>query len=75
MVTGDQLAIGIETSRRLGLGVNMMEGKELMGSDTDGPLSAELIARANEADGFAGVYPEHKYRIVQVRVRVCACTC
>ncbi len=30
MVTGDQLAIAVETSRRLGLGTNIMEGKELM---------------------------------------------
>lgn len=30
MVTGDQHAIAVETSRRLGLGTNIMEGAELM---------------------------------------------
>lgn len=35
MVTGDQLAIAVETSRRLGLGTNIMEGKELMEGQFD----------------------------------------
>lgn len=30
MVTGDQHAIAVETSRRLGLGTDIMEGAELM---------------------------------------------
>jgi len=30
MVTGDQLAIAEETSKRLGLGTNIMEGAELL---------------------------------------------
>lgn len=42
MVTGDQLAIAVETSRRLGLGTDMMEGKELMG---DREIGQDLIAR------------------------------
>ena len=29
MVTGDQLAIAVETSRRLGLGTNIIEGKDV----------------------------------------------
>lgn len=62
MVTGDQLAIAIETSRRLGLGTNIMEGKELMASKT---LGSELMTQVNQVDGFAGVYPEHKFRIVE----------
>ncbi|GAQ86610.1 h+ ATPase [Klebsormidium nitens] len=66
MVTGDQLAIAIETSRRLGLGTDMMEGKELMG---DRELGGDLIARVDEVDGFAGVYPEHKHRIVEALQR------
>lgn len=29
MVTGDQLAIAVETCRRLGLGTNIIEGKDV----------------------------------------------
>ncbi|BDA48222.1 Plasma membrane ATPase 1 [Coccomyxa sp. Obi] len=61
MVTGDQLAIAVETSRRLGLGANIMEGKELMEGHFD---KKEFATRVAEVDGFAGVYPEHKHRIV-----------
>ena len=62
MVTGDQLAIGVETSRRLGMGTRFMEGKDLMhGEITDAELGQKIL----ELDGFAGVYPEHKHRIVQ----------
>ena len=44
MVTGDQLAIAVETSRRLGLGTNIMEGAELAGGD----ISAELAHHVNQ---------------------------
>jgi H+-transporting ATPase len=44
MVTGDQLAIAIETSRRLGLGVNIMEGKELMGDKEVGQGLASRVS-------------------------------
>ena len=44
MVTGDQLAIAIETSRRLGLGTNIMEGAELAVGD----ISAELAHHVNQ---------------------------
>ena len=64
MITGDNLQIGVETAKRLGLGTNFMEGKELMRSDMS---SAALGAKINELniDGFAGVYPEHKFALVQ----------
>ncbi|CAH2061225.1 unnamed protein product [Thlaspi arvense] len=65
MITGDQLAIGKETGRRLGMGTNMYHSSALLGQDKDPSLGAlpvdELIEKA---DGFAGVFPEHKYEIV-----------
>lgn len=61
MVTGDQHAIAVETSRRLGLGTNIMEGAELLQERG----SAELGDKVNLVDGFAGVYPEHKFAIVE----------
>lgn len=64
MITGDNLQIGVETAKRLGLGTNFMEGKELMRSDL---TSAELGAKINDLsiEGFAGVYPEHKFALVE----------
>jgi len=58
--TGDQLAIGKETGRRLGMGTNMYPSSSLLGQHKDESLAAlpvdELIEKA---DGFAGVFPGH----------------
>ncbi|KAL0891282.1 hypothetical protein Bca101_015265 [Brassica carinata] len=66
MITGDQLAIGKETGRRLGMGTNMYPSSALLGNHKDPALANlpvnELI---EQADGFAGVFPEHKYEIVK----------
>ncbi|KAK3437612.1 hypothetical protein EUGRSUZ_C02386 [Eucalyptus grandis] len=66
MITGDQLAIAKETGRRLGMGTNMYPSASLLGQDKDANIAAlpveELIEKA---DGFAGVFPEHKYEIVK----------
>ncbi|CAI9777366.1 unnamed protein product [Fraxinus pennsylvanica] len=78
MITGDQLAIGKETGRRLGMGTNMYPSSALLGHDKDESIVAlpidELIEKA---DGFAGVFPEHKYEIVkrlQARKHICGMT-
>ena len=45
MVTGDQRLIAVETSRRLGLGTNIMEGAELMqGEITDADLATKVCS-------------------------------
>ena len=61
MVTGDQHAIAVETSRRLGLGTHIMDGKALMRFS---PGHKGFAQKVTEVEGFAGVYPEHKHRIV-----------
>ncbi|XP_021906560.1 ATPase 9, plasma membrane-type [Carica papaya] len=78
MITGDQLAIGKETGRRLGMGTNMYPSSVLLGQTKDDNVDAlnvdELIEKA---DGFAGVFPEHKYEIVkrlQDRKHICGMT-
>ncbi|CAN1134691.1 ATPase 7, plasma membrane-type [Linum perenne] len=79
MITGDQLAIGKETGRRLGMGTNMYPSTALLGegagNEATGSLPIdELIEKA---DGFAGVFPEHKYEIVrrlQARKHICGMT-
>lgn len=66
MITGDQLAIGKETGRRLGMGTNMYPSSSLLGEHKDAEIGGlpidELIEKA---DGFAGVFPEHKFEIVK----------
>ncbi|CAL5199749.1 unnamed protein product [Lathyrus oleraceus] len=78
MITGDQLAIGKETGRRLGMGSNMYPSSSLLGEHKDASIASlpvdELIEKA---DGFAGVFPEHKYEIVkrlQDRKHICGMT-
>lgn len=78
MITGDQLAIGKETGRRLGMGTNMYPSSALLGQNKDEALAVlpvdELIEKA---DGFAGVFPEHKFEIVkrlQARKHICGMT-
>ncbi|XAR50494.1 Proton-exporting ATPase [Bertholletia excelsa] len=78
MITGDQLAIGKETGRRLGMGTNMYPSSSLLGQHKDDTIAnlpvEELIEKA---DGFAGVFPEHKYEIVkklQERKHICGMT-
>nr|XP_029118717.1 plasma membrane ATPase isoform X1 [Elaeis guineensis] len=78
MITGDQLAIAKETGRRLGMGTNMYPSSSLLGQHKDDSIAGlpvdELIEKA---DGFAGVFPEHKYEIVkklQERKHICGMT-
>ncbi|KAF8524342.1 plasma-membrane proton-e [Hysterangium stoloniferum] len=65
MVTGDQLAIAKETGRRLGLGDHMYPAKVLKDGPQPGGKHATLDEMIMDADGFAGVFPEHKYEIVK----------
>ena len=64
MVTGDQIAIARETARQLGLGTNIVDASGLaVMKHHETTESAEAIERA---DGFAQVFPEHKFHIVDV---------
>jgi H+-transporting ATPase len=64
MVTGDQLAIARETSKQLGLGTNILDAAAL--GDTKKQESSQTKEAIEKADGFAQVFPEHKYHIVNV---------
>ncbi|PWN52859.1 plasma-membrane proton-e [Violaceomyces palustris] len=66
MVTGDQLAIAKETGRRLGLGDRIYPSKILVeGQLPPGTPYKSLDEMILDVDGFAGVFPEHKYEIVK----------
>ncbi|MGD8451644.1 MAG: plasma-membrane proton-efflux P-type ATPase [Phycisphaerae bacterium] len=69
MVTGDNLAIARETSRQLGLKPNVLRADEIFGEHDERQASPRLDERVEQADGFAQVYPEHKYEIVRALQR------
>jgi H+-transporting ATPase len=69
MVTGDQAAIGSEIARQVGLGDQILDAAVLGAGGEGGAgeaTDAETAARVAAADGFAQVFPEHKYRIVRL---------
>jgi len=63
MITGDQQAIAIETCARLGLGTAIMGPEIWRGTSQLG--ETELSKIVEDVNGFAGVYPEHKYAVVE----------
>jgi H+-transporting ATPase len=66
MVTGDNTAIAREIAGRLGLGTAIQPaGSLLRDAATKGHLSSDAAERIENADGFAEVFPEHKYAIVK----------
>ena len=70
MVTGDQVAIGKEIARRTGLGQNILDAAALTlpagQAGAGGQGGGQLAALVEAADGFAQVFPEHKYQIVRL---------
>jgi H+-transporting ATPase len=67
MVTGDAIAIAKETCKQLGLGTNILDASSLGDAkQLQSPATAALI---ESADGFAQVFPENKYDIIDVLQR------
>ena len=64
MVTGDHIAIAKQIAQEVNLGTNIIPASSFI----DKPDS-EAIGLIENADGFAQVFPEHKYRIVAVAPR------
>jgi H+-transporting ATPase len=66
MVTGDNLAIAREIAGQLGMRSNIQAADELFKEGVDPQnLTQELGEAVEAADGFAQVFPEHKYGIVK----------
>jgi H+-transporting ATPase len=65
MVTGDQVAIGREIARQTGLGQQILDAA-ILAATPEGAGEAGLAAQVDAADGFAQVFPEHKYKIVRL---------
>jgi H+-transporting ATPase len=64
MVTGDALAIAKETATKVGLGTNILDAAAL--GDASKIESTAVAESILAADGFAQVFPEHKYHIIDV---------
>jgi H+-transporting ATPase len=64
MVTGDQIAIAQETAKKLGMGTNILDASGL--GQASSHESEASIKSIENADGFAQVFPEHKFHIVEV---------
>ena len=64
MVTGDALAIARETARTLGMGTDILDAAGL--GDVKRDETAATAESIDHADGFAQVFPEHKFHIVDV---------
>ncbi|KAK5071912.1 plasma membrane H+-ATPase [Lithohypha guttulata] len=66
MLTGDAVGIARETSRQLGLGTNIFDAERL-GLAGGGELpGSEVYDFVEAADGFAEVFPQHKYTVVDI---------
>jgi H+-transporting ATPase len=66
MVTGDDVAIARQIAGDLGLGTGIQPATDLFKGDvTKGAIPHDIAARIEKADGFARVFPEHKFAIVK----------
>lgn len=64
MVTGDQIAIAKEMAKKLGLGTAILDATGL--GDVKQEESTQMVEAIEKADGFAQVFPEHKFHIVDI---------
>ena len=66
MVTGDDVAIGSEISRQLGLGQHLLSASEVFKNDKDpNHIQVDTARTVENSDGFGRVFPEHKFEIVK----------
>ena len=70
MITGDHLLIACETARQLGMGDYIKSAQGLPMLDPETKKKPDNLSRDHgdaclAADGFAQVFPEHKYLIVE----------
>src|SRR5262252_6993616 len=67
MVTGDDVAIGDQIAAQLGIGDHLLVASDVFGEGNGKAASPNnsVIDAVERADGFARVFPEHKYEIVK----------
>ena len=65
MLTGDNTAIASQIAGEVGLGGDIVPVGTVLGDDPHADLTSAQVERIEAADGFAEVFPEHKYAIVK----------
>src|SRR5262249_36348662 len=69
MVTGDDVAIGDQIASQLGIGDHLLVASNVFGGEGAGTTmiapNSSVVDAVERADGFARVFPEHKYEIVK----------
>jgi H+-transporting ATPase len=65
MVTGDHVAIAKEIASKVNLRTDILEASKLL--EVSDSAQEKLV---EGADGFAQVFPEHKYRIVEILQKI-----
>ena len=66
MVTGDDVAIAGQISAELGLGTHIQTANAIFEKDVDtGHIPGPVAETVEKTEGFARVFPEHKYAIVK----------
>ncbi len=65
MVTGDNIAIAKQTAGELGLGQNILLAEQIIKAKDQEDIIHNVAQCAERADGFAQVFPEHKYWLVK----------
>lgn len=63
MLTGDAIAIAKETCKMLALSTKVYDSERLIHGGLAGSAQHDLVEKA---DGFAEVFPEHKYQVVEM---------
>lgn len=64
MLTGDNIAIAKEIAQQLQIGDNISIADQLMDKKEDFNTE-KVIEKIEKSDGFAQIFPEHKYEIVK----------
>ncbi|MDD4913523.1 MAG: plasma-membrane proton-efflux P-type ATPase [Methylococcales bacterium] len=65
MVTGDNIAIARQIAGELGLGQNILLSDQIIKAKDNEDIIHNVALCAEQADGFAQVFPEHKYWLVK----------
>jgi H+-transporting ATPase len=65
MVTGDNIAIAKQIASELGLGQNILLADQIIKAKDNEDIIHNVAQCAERADGFAQVFPEHKYWLVK----------
>lgn len=69
MLTGDAVGIAKETAKQLGLGTNIYNAERLGVTGAGEMSGSEVNDFVENADGFAEVFPQHKYSVVEILQR------